>query len=180
MELAPLAPGDRGALAALVAATGVFREAEVAVAVELFDEAFAPGGGGGTDDTGYAFVGAFEGTGAARRLTGYACWGRTPGTRGTFDLYWLAVDPARQGTGIGAALVREVEGRVAASGGRLLVIEASGRPEHAGVRRFYERAGSRAAATVTDFYAPDDDRVIYTMRVGATRAGGTTRGSDGA
>ena len=183
-ELGALGLSDRAALVALLSATGVFREAEVAVALELFDEAFGPGGGGGTDPEGYAFVGAFLGDAAAAAaarlangglLAGYACWGRTPDTRGTFDLYWLAVDPARQGSGIGAALVREVKRRVAALGGRVLLIEASGRADNAGVRRFYERLDCTAAARVRDFYATGDDRIIYTTRVdGAVSIRGAT------
>src|SRR2546430_6552456 len=34
-------------------------------------------------------------------LVVWACWGPTPGTRGTHDLYWIAVDPERQGQGVG-------------------------------------------------------------------------------
>ena len=172
-KLGALAEGDRPAVAALLASTGAFRAAEVAVALELFDEAFTPGGGDGADPDGYAFVGTFLGN--DRTLAGYACWGRTPDTRGTFDLYWLAVDPARQGAGIGATLVREVKRRIAALGGRLLVIEASGRADNAGVRRFYERLGCTAAATVRDFYAPGDDRIIYTTRADEAAS---IRGSD--
>ena len=39
----------------------------------------------------YEFTGAFE----DERLLGYACTGPTPATEGTFDLYWLAVDPVQ-------------------------------------------------------------------------------------
>ena len=175
--LRALQHGDRPALRALLANTQSFSAAELAVALELFDEAFAPGGGEGEDQEQYAFVGAVDGASAERRLVGYACWGRTPATRATFDLYWLAVDPAQQGSGIGAALVHEVERRASAVGGRLMVIEASGRADNAAVRRFYERMGSTAVATVRDFYAPGDDRITYTKRLGAT---GSTQGSDDA
>ena len=39
------------------------------------------------------------------KLAGWICWGPTPCTLGTYDLYWMAVDPALQGSGIGTALV---------------------------------------------------------------------------
>ena len=167
MVLGSLMRADRSALATVVAATGAFSEAEVTVALELFDEAFATGGGEGVDSEQYAFVGAFASP-AERRLLGYACWGRTPDTPSTYDLYWLAVDPPAQGAGVGAALVREVQRRLAAIGGRLLVIEASGRADTAPARRFYERMGGTAAAVVRDFYGPGDDRITYTMPLHGT------------
>ncbi len=40
------------------------------------------------------------------RLAGWICWGPTPCTLGTYDLYWMAVDPALHGGGIGTALLR--------------------------------------------------------------------------
>ena len=46
------------------------------------------------------------------RLVGWICWGPTPCTLGTFDLYWMAVDPAAQGAGIGTALIRAMEDRL--------------------------------------------------------------------
>ena len=65
---------QRAPLERLTAATGLFRPDEVAIAVELLDGALA-----GDDD--YRFLGAYAGN----DLVGYACWGPTPGTRGTFD-----------------------------------------------------------------------------------------------
>ena len=42
-------------------------------------------------------------------LVGYACWGPTPGTQGTYDLYWIVVDPTWQGKGVGTQLLDAVE-----------------------------------------------------------------------
>jgi len=36
------------------------------------------------------------GADAEGRLVGWICWGPTPCTLGTYDLYWMAVDPAAQ------------------------------------------------------------------------------------
>jgi ribosomal protein S18 acetylase RimI-like enzyme len=149
---------DRAALEALVEATGQFNAAEVTVALELFDEAFALGGGEGRDPAVYAFVAARSASGA---LIGYACWGFTPHTSGTCDLYWLAVHPEAQGLGVGAALVSAVHGAMRSHGARLSVVEATGRPAAEPARRFYERQGYVARATVRDFYGTGDDRVSY-------------------
>ena len=131
-------------------ATGLFRPAEVAIAVELLDDALA-----GDDD--YRFLGAFLGD----ELVGYACWGATPGTEGTFDLYWIVVHPARQGSGVGTQLLTAVEAQLTADDGRLIVVETSSRPSYAPTRAFYERRGYAVAARLPGYYAPGDDLVIY-------------------
>jgi ribosomal protein S18 acetylase RimI-like enzyme len=128
----------------------VFRPTEVAIAVELLDRAAA-----GDDD--YRFVGAFDGD----DLVGYACWGPTPGTEGTFDLYWIAVDASRQGGGVGSQLLAHVERTLQAGGGRLIVVETSSRADYAPTRAFYERRGYARAATLPGYYAPGDNLVIY-------------------
>jgi ribosomal protein S18 acetylase RimI-like enzyme len=134
----------------LTRATGLFRETEVATALELLDDALA-------GDPDYRFVGAFEGD----SLVGYACWGPTPGTEGTWDLYWIVVHPTRQGRGIGTALLREVERLLMADGCRLMVVETSSRAAYAATRAFYEQRGFTRAAVVPGYYAPEDDLVIY-------------------
>ncbi|HEX9505906.1 MAG TPA: GNAT family N-acetyltransferase [Acidimicrobiia bacterium] len=118
--------------------------------MELLDGALA-----GDDD--YRFLGAY----AEDRLVGYACWGPTPGTEGTFDLYWIVVDPARQGEGVGTRLLRAVEDRLTTDHARLVVVETSSRPGYAPTRAFYERRGYTQAARLAGYYAPGDDLVIY-------------------
>lgn len=149
-SLRPVERAHRARLEQLTAATGLFRPDEVAIAVELLEESVA-----GSED--YRFVGAFAGD----DLMGYACWGATPGTQGTWDLYWIVVDPARQGEGIGTQLLTEVEKRLTAEGCRLVVVETSSRADYAATRRFYERRGYTRAATIPGYYGPGDDLVIY-------------------
>jgi ribosomal protein S18 acetylase RimI-like enzyme len=149
-SLRPVGPAHRAPLEALTRATARFREAEVATAVELLDEALA-----GDDD--YRFVGAFDGT----SLVGYACWGPTPGTEGTHDLYWIVVDPTWQGKGVGTQLLNEIEHRLTLEDGRLIVVETSSRADYAATRGFYERRGFERAAVIPAYYAPGDDLVIY-------------------
>jgi ribosomal protein S18 acetylase RimI-like enzyme len=170
MHIGQLRPEHRARLAELLVDTGAFHAAEVDVALSLFDVAHGQGrDAGGPEDAplDYEFLGAFEDD----RLVGYACFGATPGTDGTFDLYWLAVDRAAQGRGIGRALVRDVEGKLIGRGGRLLVVETSSRADYASTRQFYTRTGYTEAARVRDFYAPADDRIVLTTRL-TTRDGG--------
>ena len=153
-SLRPVGRAHRARLEQLTRSTGLFREEEVATAVELLDESLA-----GDDD--YQFVGAFEDD----QLVGYACWGATPGTVATSDLYWIVVDTARQGVGIGSQLLGEVERRLTADGRRLVVVETSSRADYTPTRSFYETRGYTRTATIPGYYAPGDDLVIYTKEL---------------
>jgi ribosomal protein S18 acetylase RimI-like enzyme len=97
---------------------------------------------------------------------GFACFGPHPLTEGTFDLYWIAVDPEARGRGIGHALLSQVEEEVRTRGGRMLVVETSGTPAYAPARRFYESCGYRYEAVIHDFYAPGDDLIIFCKPLG--------------
>jgi len=152
--LRPLSTADRRRIEEITRAVLVFRNDEVPVALEVFDGAV-----GGSSD--YIALGAT----VDERLVGWICWGPTPCTLGTYDLYWMAVDPTMQGSGIGAALLREMEGRLAGSA-RLIVVETAGRPDYRPTRAFYEARGYRKAAIIPDFYAPGDDQVVYVKALG--------------
>ncbi|MGH9258331.1 MAG: GNAT family N-acetyltransferase [Acidimicrobiales bacterium] len=149
-SLHPVGRAHRARLEQLTRATGLFREEEVATAVELLEESLA-----GDED--YRFLGAFDDD----RLIGYACWGPTPGTQGTHDLYWIVVDRERQGSGVGTQLLRDVESRLTAHGARLVIVETSSRGDYAATRAFYEARGYTRTATIPGYYAPGDDLVIY-------------------
>jgi ribosomal protein S18 acetylase RimI-like enzyme len=150
-SLRPVGRAHRARLEQLTRRTGLFREGELATAVELLDECL-----GGDDD--YRFVGAFDDD----QLVGYACWGPTPGTDATHDLYWIVVDRERQGSGVGTQLLGEVEQRLMADGCRLVVVETSSRADYEPTRRFYEARGYARTATIPEYYAPGDDLVVFT------------------
>jgi ribosomal protein S18 acetylase RimI-like enzyme len=82
-------------------------------------------------------------------------------TCGTFDLYWIAVDPACWGRGIGHDLLARVEAEVRARAGRLLVVETSSTSSYAAARGFYAACGYQHEATVRDFYTPGDDLIVF-------------------
>ena len=151
-----LQPGDREAVRAVVAATGFFSEAEVAIAVELVDERLARGPGSGYE---FLFAEADGGT------LGYTCYGPIAGTTASWDLYWIVVAPARQGRGHGRALLARTEALIRAAGGRQLYADTSSRPQYVPTRDFYERSGFLRAATLPDFYGPGDGKVIYCKRL---------------
>ncbi len=121
------------------------------MAVELVDTRLEK-----ADASGYDFLFA-ERDGV---VIGYACFGLIACTLGSYDLYWIAVDPAMQGCGIGRQLLTEVEQRIARADGRHLYIETSGRSQYAPTRIFYQRCGFELAAVLPDFYNCNDDKVI--------------------
>ena len=150
--LASLGPGTRHQAEAILRATGVFREDEIRVGLEVLDSYLAH------PEQDYTALGAFTPGG---ELLGFTVHGPTPCTLGTWDLYWIAVSPRAQGMGIGTLLLEEVEGRLTRSNARLLIIETSSRPEYDPTRAFYLKRGYREVARVPDFYEAGDDRVIY-------------------
>jgi D-alanine-D-alanine ligase len=147
---------DRAVLLRMLARTGAFRPDEVAVAREVLDDALAQG-----EDGHYqSYTAEADG-----QPVGWICFGPTPCTLGTFDIYWVAVDPQAQRNGIGRALMEHAEDLIAGSGGRLTVIETSGRATNEYAERFYVAVGYQESARIADFYAPGDDKVVYTRRL---------------
>ncbi len=144
--------GDPARIRAIVESTGVFSPVEVHCAVELADERLAKG-----PASGYHFIFAERG-GAA---IGYACYGPIALTHGSYDLYWIAVDRAAQGGGLGRMLLEEAERRIRGEGGHRIYIETSTRPPYAPTRGFYERCAYHLEVVLKDFYAPGDGKAIY-------------------
>nr|MBA2626953.1 GNAT family N-acetyltransferase [Gemmatimonadales bacterium] len=100
--LRPPSARDRDAIEAISRAVALFRGDEIPVALEVFDAAVAG------DPSYEAVIATLDDV-----VAGWICWGATPCTLGTYDLYWMAVDPSRHGAGIGTALLREMEHRLA-------------------------------------------------------------------
>jgi ribosomal protein S18 acetylase RimI-like enzyme len=154
-RLRNLSAADRPRIEAITRAVGRFRDDEIPVALEVFDAAV-----GDRPDQSYTVLGADVDS----RLAGWICWGPTPCTLGTFDLYWMAVDPGLQGHGIGTALLEEMERRLTGLA-RLIIIETAGRVDYEATRGFYQARGYRPVATIPDFYAPGDDQVVFVKAV---------------
>ena len=149
-------PHDRQAIIDLLQATDFFYDEEITVATEVLDDALAKGPRG--DYQSFCYVDE------SGRAVGWVCFGATPCTKGTFDIYWLAVSPAAQGKGIGRKLMADAERRIAERGGRLAIVETAGRAAYALTRAFYLRVGYVEAARIRDFYDVGDDKVVYTKK----------------
>jgi len=105
----------------------------------------------------YRFLTAVDGG----QVVGFACYGPTPLTHGTFDLYWICVSRRRRRRGYGLALLQGVIRGVRREGGALIVLDTSARRDFSPTRAFYEAAGFQPTARVPDFYKRGDDLMMY-------------------
>jgi ribosomal protein S18 acetylase RimI-like enzyme len=147
---------DRLAISRLLHSVRNFSPGEIEVALQLVDEWLAKG-----ESSDYICWVIEE----EDKVCGYVCIGPTPLTDGTFDLYWIAVDPAAQGRGYGQELTRLAEHEARARGGRLLLIETASHETYASSVRFYERAGYQIVSRIADFYKTGDDKLTFAKRL---------------
>jgi ribosomal protein S18 acetylase RimI-like enzyme len=152
MTIHPIRPGDRDRVRDILVATARFTRQEVGWAMELVDLVLSPA------TTEYEAHVIEDATGTVQ---GYVLFGPTPNAEGVYDLYWIAVDPRRQGQGFGQLLLRFVETEVRSRDGRILLIETSSKRSYAPTVRFYERAGYREISRMKDFYRIEDDKVVF-------------------
>jgi len=148
--------GDKPALMALLRGTPEFKLAEVVVAEEVIDSCLADPAGSGYN----TLVAEADSV-----ITGYICYGPTPLTEGTWDVYWMAVAAEKQGKGTGGALLAYAEDKIEEAKGRLIIIETSSQAGYEKTRRFYLNHGYEAIARLSDFYAPGDDKLILQKRL---------------
>ena len=157
MNIRPAEDRDRERIHDILIATARFNEEEVRCAMELVDIAIEH------PERGEYIVYVLDepDSGPKRQVQGYVCYGPTPLTDGVWDLYWIAVDPKRQGQGIGQLLLRFVENEVRRQRGRMLLIETSSKGTYGPTVRFYERSGYDEITRIKDFYRIEDDKVVF-------------------
>jgi ribosomal protein S18 acetylase RimI-like enzyme len=161
MRIRPVEQKDRDRIHQILVATARFTDEEVRCAIELVDQALE------LPDKGDYIVHVLEepASGPNRMVHGYVCYGATPLTDGVFDLYWIAVDPRRQGQGFGQLLLRFVENEVRRQRGRMLLIETSSKESYGPTLRFYERSGYEEISRIKDFYRIEDDKVVFCKKL---------------
>lgn len=143
---------DRAVIEGILQVTPEFTPIEVEVALELVDLYLEHG----TSSDYHILIAEVDNTPA-----GYICFGPTPLTEGTWDIYWMAVDPHRQRQGIGRRLLNDAEVSILKLQGRLILIETSSKPEYEKTRKFYESCDYQIIARIPDFYTPGDDKVVF-------------------
>lgn len=155
-EIRPMTGADKTSIVKTLRALPEFTSDEVVVAEEVIDSYLQ-----NSVSSGYhIFVAEADSS-----VAGYVCYGPTPLTKDTWDMYWLAVDAKRQGQGIGRTLMAFAEARIRENQGRLIIIETSGRPQYDKTRRFHQSQGYGVVGRIADFYAPGDDKVFLEKRL---------------
>ena len=147
---------DRAGVTKILRSTREFKPFEVEIAEEVIDSYLQDPSGSGY----HILVAEVD-----SNVTGYICYGPTPLTEGTWDIYWEAVAPERQGLGIGSALIKSAEKEIVRSKGRLVIIETSSTPLYEKTRNFYLGQSYEVICRIPDFYAPGDDKLLLQKRL---------------
>ena len=152
MNIRTIMASDREPLREMLQRIEQFQPSEVTVALELIDGSIADSKG-----SGYGCLVATEGA----AVLGYICFGPTPMTESTFDLYWIAVSPDAQGRGLGKQIYAAFEAHIKRAHATHVRIETSSKELYAATGGFYARLGFDVAGRLPDFYAPSDDLLIF-------------------
>ena len=122
MKIRPLVKKDRARLLSMLIKTRSFTSAEIDVAMELIDIVLKDLMQ--KDYTIHCIVNDQD------QAIGYICYGPTPMTQGTFDLYWIAVDSEFQKQGVGSKLLVFLDEAVRTRGGRMILADTSTIPHY--------------------------------------------------
>ena len=149
---------DRARLLSILIRTRAFTSAEIDVAMELIDSVL--------NDPNQKDYQIYCLADDQDQVIGYICYGSVPMTEGTFDLYWIAVDPDFQEKGAGSKLLSFLDEVVKSEGGRLILADTSTIPQYEKTQRFYLKNGFKEVARVPDYYYPGNDRVTFWKKLG--------------
>jgi ribosomal protein S18 acetylase RimI-like enzyme len=156
-RIRPMTQADKPVVMGFLPVMPEFPPSDIMVAEEVIDSYLAD-----PEGSGYFVMVAELGT----EVAGYIAYGPAPLTQGTWDIYWVAVNPARQHRGLGRRLLAFAEDEIGRLQGRLILIETSSIPGYDRTRRFYISLGYRLACQIKDYYTLGDDKLIYEKRLG--------------
>lgn len=86
-----------------------------------------------------------------------------PLAEGTWNLIAIGVRRRAQRNGAGRAMMRYAETFLSRE--RILIVETSGTKAFAMTRDFYLKCGYNLEATIRDYWAPEDNKVIFWKRL---------------
>ena len=135
-----------------------FFDYEIDVAQELVQENLIKG----EEKSGYIFIIVEKDD----TPIAFACYGKTPCTADSFDLYWIAVHQNQKNMGIGKKLMSLIEQDIAGLGGKNIWIETSSRPLYEPTRRFYLKTGYELIARLPNFYGKGDNKIVFLKNIG--------------
>lgn len=152
---------DQPRLREIIWSANNFSEEEKLVGLELVDLAIQQ------KNQGDYFVKVME---INSKIVGYYCIGHRAFTAGVFDLYWIVVDDKEKDRGYGRTLLAEAEITIFGRRANLILAETSSKEDYAGTRAFYQNNNYLELSVIKDFYAPNDNLVIYGKY--STKSGG--------
>ena len=152
IRIRPLTSPDKPVIMDIVRATPEFDEMDRVVAEELVDAYLADG-----TESGYHILVAE----ADARASGYVCYGPTPLTENTWDVYWLAVAREKHGKGVGTALLTAAESNIKKAKGRMILIETESHTSYENTQQFYFRRGYTVVCNIPDFYKAGHGKLVY-------------------
>ena len=157
MKVRSLVEKDRARLFSMLIRTQAFTSEEMSVAMELIDIVLKD-----RIQKDYQIQCMVD---DQDQPIGYICYGPAPMTQGTFDLYWIAVDPDSQKQGIGSKLLNFLEKLLRELKGRMILADTSTIPQYERTRRFYVSNGFQEVARIPDYYHPGNDRITFCKKI---------------
>lgn len=155
VQLRPAELADLTTIKQIAVAAKMFGAEEV----EFFDEMFT----GWLDGTmeGHQWIVACDADG---ELVGAANYAPEPFSDRMWNLYFIAVAPTQQRSGVGSALMTHAETALRALGeqqARVLIVETSSTDQYSLAREFYVKLGYDEEARIREFYGPGDNKVVF-------------------
>lgn len=146
----PTKPEDQAAIIQLATASGLFEPSQTEELAQLLEQFHA------TEDSHEIWL-----TDDDDGPVGVAYLAPERMTEGTWNLYLIAIHPARQRQGRGEAFLDHIQKLLCQRGERILLVETSGTEDFDYVRAFYRKSGFSEEARIREFYAPGVDKVVY-------------------
>lgn len=152
-----LKESDAGQIKEILESTGFFHDYEIEIALELVQENLSKG----EEKSGYIF----NITEVYKIPVGFTCFGKTPCTANSYDLYWIAVHENHKGMGIGKQLLQQAEIEISKRGGKNIWVETSSRELYEPTRQFYLKNGYAKVSELPGFYAENDHKFTFLKKV---------------
>ncbi|MEM7524829.1 MAG: GNAT family N-acetyltransferase [Pseudomonadota bacterium] len=154
---------DEAAAHAAAAASGLLSDDELAGFAEMIADHFAAlaaaPDGRGPEEAFWLILDADD-------LSGAAYVAAEPFGADVWNLLFIGLPEGARGRGGGGALLRHAEEAAAARSARMLLIETSGVPDFAPVRRLYRHCGYGEEARIRGYYGPGEDKVVFRKALG--------------
>ena len=156
----PMVAADRGGVFRILEGAGNFTPEEVGTALELIDEWLELG-----EHSGYLTYVMEARDETTSDVMGYVCFGPTPLTESTYELFWVAVDKSKHRGGVGKKLLKFAEEEIVRRDGNMLLVETSSQETYGGTIQFYEKTGYQLVGKIKEYYKPGDDKLIFAKKL---------------